>query len=49
MVKYPGTKMTRASFDEQLEGKSDLLDCEKQEGFVSPKSTFIKLPAGPLV
>lgn len=49
MVKHSGTNMTPPSFDEQLEGKSDLLDCEKQEGFVSPKSTFIKLPAGPLV
>lgn len=49
MVEYSGTKMTRPRFDEQLEGKFDLLDCEKQEGFVSPKSTFIKLPAGPLV
>lgn len=48
MVKYSGAKIARPSFDEPLEGKSDLLDCEKQEGFVSPKSTFIKLPAGPL-
>lgn len=41
---------TKPSFSEHLEGfLSDLLDCEKEEGLVSPKSIFIRLPAGPLL